>query len=222
MSASVWAAVWLSVKVAAWCTVLATPVAVPLGYLLARKRFVGRSALALLLFVPLVLPPVVTGFMLLSVFRPEGLLGALGVPFTFAACVVASFVVSLPLYTLAVRQTFEAVDPKYEEVARTLGESPMRAFWRVTLPLALPGVLAGATLSFARALGEFGATAVLAGNVEGETRTIALAVYTLMETPGGDTDARSLVLASLLVCGAAVLGYEWLRRRHRARLELPG
>lgn len=214
------AAIALSLEVATWCTVLGAPVAIALGYVLARKRFVGRTAVTTLLLLPLVLPPVVTGFLLLEIFGRGGPLAAFDVPFGLAAAVVAAFVVGLPLYVMAVQHAFEAVDPRYEEVSLTLGVAPWRTFLRVTLPLAMPGVAAGAVLAFARALGEFGATIVVAGNVEGKTRTIALAVYTLLESPGGEAATATLVWASVALSFAAVAGYELLRRWQRRRMEL--
>ncbi|MCA9611642.1 MAG: ABC transporter permease subunit, partial [Myxococcales bacterium] len=157
MNVDVTDAILISLRAALFGTLLATPVALGLGHLLARRTFPGRSLLAAALFVPLVLPPVVTGYLLLALFGRGGPLGFLDVPFHFAACVVAAFFVSLPLFVLSARQAFEAVDPRYEEVAATLGSPRAATFRRVTLPLALPGLAAGATLAFARALGEFGA-----------------------------------------------------------------
>ena len=214
-------AIRLSLQVGLWCTVLGFPVAVGVGWVLARKRFVGRTLLITLLMVPLVLPPVVTGYVLLRVLGRDGPAAALGleIPFTLAGAVVAAFVVGLPLYVLAARHAFEAVDPRYEEVAWTLGVPPWRTFLRVTFPLAAPGIVAGAVLAFARALGEFGATAVLAGNIEGETRTIALAVYTLLETPGADEGIAVLVWSSIGISLAAIAGYEAFNRWQRRRLE---
>jgi molybdate transport system permease protein len=213
-------AIELSLRVALVCTVVGLPFAIGSGFLLARKRFVGRTALATLLMAPLVLPPTVTGFLLLELFGRDGPLASLGVRFTLAGAVVAAFVVGLPLYVMAARSAFEAVDPRYEEVSLSLGVPPARTFARITLPLALPGVVAGAVLAFARALGEFGATAVLAGNVEGETRTIALAVYTLLEAPGGEEGVAVLAWASIGLCFLALAGYELFSRWQRRRMEL--
>ncbi|MFW5925183.1 MAG: molybdate ABC transporter permease subunit [Myxococcota bacterium] len=215
-----WSAVRLSVEVGLWCTLLGAPVAVLVGWLLARRPFPGRTLLAAILMAPLVLPPVVTGLLLLALFARGGPLGPLGVPFSFAGAVVAAFVVGLPLYVMAARNAFEAVDPRYEEVSWTLGMRPWRTFVRVTLPLALPGVAAGAVLTFARALGEFGATAVLAGNIEGQTRTISLAVYGLLESPDGRDASHVLVWASIGIGFAAMAGYELFVRWQRRRLEI--
>ena len=150
-----------------------------------------------------------------------GLIASLGfpVPFTILGASIAALVVGLPLYVISVRGAFEAVDPMYEELSWTLGSSPRRTFFRISLPLALPGIAAGAVLAFARSLGEFGATVVLAGNVEGSTRTIALAVYTLLESPTGRETVWVLVGASVVISLIALLGFEALSRRQKRRLE---
>jgi len=218
-------AIWLSIQVGIWCAALGLPVALVLGWILARYEFRGKTLLNMIVFAPLVIPPVVTGYLLLEVFGRAALIGhlfeAIGLPFSFslAGAVLASFVVGLPFYVMVIRSAFESVDPRLEEMAWTLGAPPKRTFLRVTLPLALPGIAAGAVLAFARALGEFGATVVLAGNMEGKTRTIALAVYTLLESPNGMDASRVLVVASLLISFAALFGYELLLRWHRRRLE---
>lgn len=223
---SEWAAIRLSLVVGAWVAVLGLPLAVTVGWLLARRPFPGRGLLSAVVLVPLVLPPVVTGMLLLDLVGRRAPLGSilsdLGLPLSFSlgAAVLAALVVGLPLYVWASRSAFEAVDPRLEEVALTLGDRPLRVFARVTLPLALPGLAAGAILAFARGLGEFGATAVLAGNIEGETRTIALAVYHLLEVPGGEERSRWLVAASVALSLAALGLYEVLNRWQRRRLEL--
>jgi molybdate transport system permease protein len=216
----------LSLAVAAWATLVATPFAVAWGWLLARRTFPGKALLSTLVYAPLVLPPVITGFLLLRAFGRRGPLGAwladqgIHLPFTFAGAVVASVVVGFPLYVAVVRSAFEAVDRRHDEIAATLGSSPWRVFRRVTLPLAMPGILAGAVLAFARGLGEFGATIVLAGNIEKETQTIPMAVYSALESPTGEATAWNLVFVSLALCLVAMLGYELLVRRHRRLLEL--
>jgi molybdate transport system permease protein len=220
-----WSAIRLSVVVALAATLVGLAPAVAVGWLLARKEFVGKSLLATLVLVPLVLPPVVTGFLLLSLLGSQSVLGAwlarLGVqvPFTLLGATVAALVVGLPLYIMAIRGAFQAVDARYEEVSWTLGVHRAETFRRVTLPLAIPGIAAGAVLAFARALGEFGATIVLAGNVEGSTQTIALAVYSLLESPAGHRATWMLVGASVAISLVALLGFEALTRRQRARLE---
>ncbi len=222
------AAISLSLQVGAWCALLGLPPAVACGWLLARHRFPGKSLLGAALLLPMVLPPVVTGLLLLDLFgrtTPVGaVLADLGLPLSFshAAAVLAAFVVGLPLYVWSARAAFEAVDPRFEEVSLTLGHPPLRTFTRVTLPLALPGLAAGAILAFARGLGEFGATTVLAGNIPGETRTIALLVYTLLERPEGESAMTPLVLASIGLSVMALVGYELLVRWQRRRLELDG
>jgi len=221
-----WSAVRLSFMVALAATLAGFFPAVWLGWILARKEFFGKSVVATLALVPLVLPPVVTGFLLLSLLGTQSLVGGwlarigFPIPFTILGATVAALAVGFPLYVVAVRNAFQTVDPSYEEVSWTLGRRPRPTFLRITFPLALPGIAAGAVLAFARALGEFGATVVLAGNVEGSTRTIALAVYTLLESPQGRGAIWVLVGASVLLSLMALLGYEALSRRQRAQMEI--
>ncbi len=221
-----WSAVRLSLLVALAATLGGFLPAVWMGWLLARRDFFGKTVLATLVLVPLVLPPVVTGFLLLSLLGTQAPLGAwlaslgIPVPFTLLGATLAALAVGLPLYVVSVRNAFQAVDPAYEEVSWTLGRRRWPTFLRVTLPLALPGIAAGAVLAFARALGEFGATVVLAGNVEGSTRTIALAVYTLLESPQGRETIWVLVGASVFLSLLALLGYEILSRRQREEMEI--
>jgi molybdate transport system permease protein len=220
-----WSAIRLSFLVALGATLAGFVPAVWLGWILARKEFVGKSVVATVALAPLVLPPVVTGFLLLSLLGTQSPVGAwlaatgLPIPFTLLGATLAALTVGLPLYVVSVRNAFQAVDPSYEEVSWTLGRHPWPTFLRVTFPLALPGIAAGAVLAFARALGEFGATVVLAGNVEGSTRTIALAVYTLLESPRGREAIWVLVGASVILSLLALLGYEVLSRRQRKQME---
>jgi len=222
---SVGSAIRLSLLVALLATLAGLVPAVALGWLLARRDFRGKTLVSTAVLAPLVLPPVVTGFLLLSVLGTQGTIGgplaALGlrVPFTVLGAALAAFVVGMPLYVLSIRGAFEAIDRQYEELSWTLGVPPRSTFARISLPLALPGIAAGAILAFARALGEFGATVVLAGNVEGSTRTIALAVYTLLEAPSGRATTWTLVGASVALSLLALIGYETLSRRQRRRLE---
>lgn len=215
-------AIRLSLFVALLSTLLAAVPAVGLGWLLARRDFRGKALVSTAVLAPLVLPPVVTGYLMLSFLGREGLggrlLGLLGVqvPFTLLGAVLAATVVGLPLFVLAARAAFEGVDRRYEEVAASLGDPPLRTFFRVALPLARSGILAGAVLAFARALGEFGATIVLAGNLQGATRTIPLAVYTLMEAPGEGRAIWVLVGASILLSLGALVMYETLSRSQRS------
>ncbi len=213
-------AIRLSLEVALLATFLAAPPAIFVGYALSRASAAPRVALTALTLAPLVLPPVVTGLLLLRFFGRHGPLAALGVtlPFTFFGAVVAALVVGFPLFALAARNAFESVDRRYEELSATLGVSRSATFLRVTLPLATRGLAAGAVLMFARSLGEFGATAVLAGNMEGETRTIALAVYTLMESPGAASAQSTLVWASLGLSVVAIVVHEALMSAHARRV----
>jgi len=221
---SPWSAIRLSFLVALAATFAGFLPAVWLGWVLARKEFFGKSFIATVVLVPLVLPPVVTGFILLSILGTQAPLGAwlaglgLPIPFTLLGATLAALTVGLPLYVVSVRNAFQAVDPSYEEVAWTLGRRPWPTFLRVSFPLALPGIAAGAVLAFARALGEFGATVVLAGNVEGSTRTIALAVYTLLESPQGREAIWVLVGASVVLSLLALLGFEALSRHQRRQM----
>lgn len=223
--ASIWSAIRLSLIVAFLATIVGLVPAVGLGWVLARFDFPGKPVLSTIVTAPLVIPPVVTGFLLLSVLGASaplgGLIASLGfpVPFTILGASIAALVVGLPLYVISVRGAFEAVDPMYEELSWTLGCSRLSTFFRISLPLALPGIAAGAVLAFARSLGEFGATVVLAGNVEGSTRTIPLAVYTLLESPTGRETIWVFVGASVGISLLALLGFEALSRRQKSRLE---
>ncbi len=219
-------AIWLSVKVATVATVLGLVPAVGLAWVLARGQFRGKALLSAAVMAPLVLPPVVTGLLLLRAFgrtTPLGqALAAVGLPVTFTwfGAMLAALIIGFPLYVLTIRAALEAVDRRYEEVSLTLGVSPWHTWWRVTVPLAFPGIVAGIVLAFARSLGEFGATAVVAGNIEGRTRTIALAVYALLDAPDGEAQVRVLLAASLGLSLAALFAFEALNRWQRRRLEL--
>ena len=221
-------AIRLSLEVGLLSTALGLLPALGCAWVLARMRFPGKSLLSVLILTPLVLPPVVTGLLLLRLLGQNGPLGGvfaamgLPIPFHLAGAVLAALVVGFPLYVLSIRTAFEAIDPRLEELSRTLGVPPWQTWLRVTLPLAAPGIAAGAVLAFARALGEFGATAILAGNMEGRTRTLALAVYSLLDAPDGEPGVRLLVGASLLLSLGALLGYEAFNRWQRRRLELDG
>ncbi len=218
-------AVRLSVIVGSVSTLAMLAPSMACAWALARGRFRGRTLLSGAVLLPLVLPPVVTGLLLLRLFgraAPVGrLLADAGWPVTFSltGAVVAACVVGFPLYVMAIRAAFEAVDPRLEEVSWTLGVPPRRTFFRVTLPLALPGIAAGMVLAFARGLGEFGATAIIAGNMEGKTRTIALAVYALLDAPDGDAQMGQLLLASTGLSVGALVVFEGLNRWQRRRME---
>lgn len=221
-----WSAIRISLCVGAMTCLMGFPVAIGLGWVLARKRFVGKSLLGGLVLVPLVTPPVVLGLALLRAFANRSFLGGLlanlgiSVPFSLVGVVIASLIVGMPLYVLASRDAFVATDVRYEELAMSFGKTPWQAFWSVTFPLALPGIACGALLAFARALGEFGATAMIAGNIEGETRTISLAVYSLMDAPGHEHTMFALVATSIAIGLVTVIAYEALARWQRRRLGL--
>lgn len=212
----------LSLKVAVAAVAVSLLPALFFAWLLARRRFPGKLLLDSVLHLPLVLPPVVTGYLLLLTFGTRGPLGAflertLGLSFAFdwKGAALASAVLGFPLLLRAIRLSIEAVDPRLEQAARTLGAGRARTFAAVTLPLALPGILTGALLAFARSLGEFGATITFVSNIEGQTRTLPLAIYTLLNQPGGETRVYRLVaLSCLLALGAMIVG-EWTARRLR-------
>lgn len=218
--------VLLSLKVGLSATVLSAPAAIAVAWYLERSRSRWRGVVHLLVMLPLVLPPVVTGYLLLKLFSPVGPLGralaAVGVPVAFHwfGAVVAAAVVGFPLYVMMIAVAIKAVDPRYETVSRSLGVGPWATFRRVTLPLAWPGVLAGAAVAFARGLGEFGATIVLAGRIPGETETIPLEIYAELDAPGGEGRIIGLVLTACAICAACVLIARWLDAWHWRRLEL--
>jgi molybdate transport system permease protein len=219
-----WTAVALSLRVAAISTVVALPFGIVIAMLLARGSFWGKSLLDAVVHLPLVLPPVVTGYLLLISLGRKAPLGALladfGIVFSFrwTGAALACGVMAFPLMVRAIRLSIEAIDRRMEDAAATLGASPCWTFMTVTLPLALPGIIAGMMLAFARALGEFGATITFVSNIPGETQTISAAIYTLIQVPGGDADALKLVVISIVICFAALLASEWFARRAAARL----
>ena len=212
--------VWLSLKVATVGTIVSLPVAIVAALLLARGRFWGRALLDVIVLLPLVLPPVVTGYLLLVTFGQQGVVGAFlqrafGLTFAFrwTGAALAAAVMGFPLMVRAIRLAIEGVDRHLEEAAATLGASPWWTLATITLPLALPGILSGMVLAFAKALGEFGATITFVSNIPGETQTLALAIYSLTQTPGGDAHALRLIWLSLAVSVAALLVSEALARR---------
>ncbi|MFT6671435.1 MAG: molybdate transport system permease protein [Afipia broomeae] len=225
LSAEEWTAILLSLRVAAVATLVATPLGIAVAWLLARRNFWGKAALDALIYLPLVLPPVVTGYLLLLTFGRKGLVGAwladtLGIVFAFrwTGAALACGVMSFPLLVRPIRLSIEAVDRKLEQAASTLGAAPWRVFLTVTLPLALPGILAGMVLGFAKAIGEFGATITFVSNIPGETQTISAAIYSLTQTPDGDTAALRLAIVSIAIAMAALIASEILARRATARL----
>ena len=219
-----WEVVFLSVRVAALAVGASLVPGILCGWVLARWQHPLRALLHGLVMLPLVLPPVVTGYLLLFALgrsRPLGrawhaLTGGY-IAYTTTACVIAAAVVGFPLLVEAIRLAMLAVDRRLEQVSRSLGRGPLDTFARVTLPLALPGIVAGAVLSYARALGEFGATIVLAGNVAGETRTIPVAVYTLLNVRDGETAVLRLTAVSVALAFTALLGSFWLQGGRRSR-----
>jgi molybdate transport system permease protein len=219
-----WTAILLSLRVASVATIVATPLGIALALLLARGNFWGKSFVDALVHLPLVLPPVVTGYLLLLAFGRRGVFGAwladLGIVFAFrwTGAALACGVMAFPLLVRPIRLSIEAVDRKLEQAAETLGAPPWRVFWNVTLPLALPGVLAGMVLGFAKAIGEFGATITFVSNIPGETQTISSAIYSLIQTPEGDAAALRLVVVSIVIAIAALIGSEWFARRATQRL----
>jgi molybdate transport system permease protein len=217
-------AIGLSLQVALWCSVLILPVAISVAWWLARKTFRGKSLLEGIINLPLVLPPVATGFLLLLLFGSKGLIGqylsswfGIKISFTFAAAVIASMVVSFPLAVRAIRLSIEMVDAGYEEAAKTLGASSFQAFLRITLPLALPGIISGFVLSFARSLGEFGATIVFAGNISGETQTIPLALFNQIQIPGHESAAFRLLIVAVIFSFLAMALSEFLVKKLHKR-----
>lgn len=213
-------ALLLSLNASAWAVLWSLPLAVGFGWLLGTRRFPGHAALNALVHLPLVLPPVVLGYLLLVLLGRNGVIGGplndlLGIRIAFSgqAVVIACAVVGFPLMVRAIRQSAEAIDPRYARAARSLGASELRIFCTVTLPLMAPGILTGTTLAFARAVGEFGATITLAGNIPGRTQTLPLALFTVTQTPGQEAEAMRLCLLSLVLAGAALLVSEALSRR---------
>lgn len=219
-----WQAVHLSLKVASVATVASLPVAVAVAWLLARRRFLGHGLLSGIVHLPLILPPVVTGYLLLITFGTQGPVGSLlkplGIVFAFrwTGAALACAIMSFPLMVRAIRLGFEAVDPRLEQAAATLGAPRAWIFLTVTLPLILPAMLAGATLGFAKAMGEFGATITFVSNIPGQTQTLSSAIYALLQTPSGDGPAMRLVLVSVVIAMGSVLLSEWLARRMSARI----
>jgi molybdate transport system permease protein len=209
----------LSLKVALWGLAASLPVAIAVAFVLARKDFPGKTLFDAAVHLPLVLPPVVVGFALLVLFGTQGPIGRMLEPlgivlaFRWTGAALAAAIMGFPLLVRAVRQAIDAVDPRLEFAARTLGASRTRVFFTVTLPLAVPGVITGALLAFARALGEFGATITFVSNIPGETQTLPLAIYTFTQVPGGDDQALRMSIFSVLLSLAALAASEWLVRR---------
>jgi molybdate transport system permease protein len=220
-----WTAILLSLRVATVATLVATPLGIAVAWLLARREFWGKALLDAAIHLPLVLPPVVTGYLLLLTFGRRGMVGAwlaenLGLVFAFrwTGAALACGIMAFPLLVRPIRLSIEAVDRRLEQAAATLGAAPWQVFLTVTLPLALSGVLAGMVLGFAKALGEFGATITFVSNIPGETQTISSAIYALIQTPDGDAAALRLVVVSVLISMVALVVSEWFARRALLRL----
>lgn len=225
LTAAEWSAVWLSLAVATRSVAFSLPLAIAVAWLLVRKRFWGKALLDGLVHVPLVLPPVLVGYLLLLVFGVRGPIGGvldqvfgIRLAFTAEGASLATAVMAFPLMVRAIRLSLEAVDPGLEAAARTLGAGAMDRFLTITLPLMLPGVVAGAVVAFAAALGEFGAVITFVSNVPGETQTIPLAIYSAIQTPGGEGAAARLAGVSFALAFAALLASEALARGARAWL----
>ena len=210
-----WEAVGLSLRVGLAATLVTLPLAYALAYLLARRRFPGRLVVDALVHLPLVLPPVVTGYLLLIAFGRGGPLAFLGdaVLFRWAGAAVAAAVMALPLMVRAMRLSIESVDRRLVGAARSLGATRRRAFLTIMLPLSMPGILAGAVLGFAKSMGEFGATITFVSNIPGETQTIPLAIYGLLQVPGAEDGVVRLALLSTLLSLGALIASELLVRR---------
>ena len=219
-----WAAVGLSLKVAFWAMMGAVVPGVFVAYALARWEFFGKQFVNVLVHLPLVLPPVATGYLLLVTFGTQGVVGSalkeIGIVFAFrwTGAALAAAVMAFPLLVRSIRLSIEAIDPKLEQAAATLGASRGRVFFTVTLPLMLPGLLAGMVLAFAKAMGEFGATITFVSNIPGQTRTLPSAIYAFLQVPGGETAAMRLVVVSIIVAAGALILSEVLARRIAAKV----
>ncbi|HEY1078170.1 MAG TPA: molybdate ABC transporter permease subunit [Fontimonas sp.] len=220
-----WIALRLSAKVALWATALSLPLGVACAWLLARREFRGKLLVEMLVQLPMVLPPVVPGYLLLLLLGSQGLIGqwlearfGIVLAFTWKGAVLASAVMAFPLLVQPVRLAFRMIDQRLEQAASTLGAAPWRVFASVSLPLALPGILAGAVLCFSRSLGEFGATMAFVGNIPGETRTLPLAIYSYTHVPDGEAAAWRLAALSILLAAAALLIAHVANRHAERRL----
>ncbi|SFR00539.1 molybdate ABC transporter permease subunit [Poseidonocella sedimentorum] len=220
-----WQAVALSLRVALWATVLSLPPGIFVAYALARWRFPGKLWLNGLVHLPLILPPVVTGYLLLMLFGAQGPLGraleaafGISIAFRWTGAALAAAIMGFPLMVRAIRLSIEAVDPRLEAAAETLGAPRLWVFATITLPLALPGILTGAILAFAKAMGEFGATITFVSNIPGQTRTVPSAIYAFLQVPGAEGAALRLVIVSIVVAMGALLVSELLARRVSARV----
>lgn len=220
-----WQAIALSLKVSLWATMASLPLGIAVAMLLARSRFPGRQLLNGIVHLPLILPPVVTGYLLLLTFGTQGPVGSFlkdqfGLVFAFrwTGAALACGIMAFPLMVRAIRLSIEAVDPKLEQAGATLGASRLWVFATVTLPLILPGIIAGAILAFARAMGEFGATITFVSNIPGQTQTLPSAIYAFLQVPGGENSALRLVAVSVVIAMAAILVSELVANRVAKRI----
>jgi molybdate transport system permease protein len=221
-----WEALRLSLWISAWAVAASLPVGILVAWVLARLDFPGKSILDGVVHLPLVLPPVVTGYLLLVLFGRKGPLGGLlhdclgiTLAFNWKGAALAAAVMAFPLLVRAVRLSLESVDQGLEAAARTLGAGPRRVFFTVTLPLVIPGIITGLILAFARSLGEFGATITFVSNIQGQTQTLPLALYTLTQMPGGEVGAMRLCVLSVAIAMVALVLSELLARRFAARMK---
>ena len=220
-----WQAVALSLQVSVWAVVVSLVPGILVAYALARWNFRGKQILNGLVHLPLILPPVVTGYLLLLTFGRKGYVGQFldqwfGLVFAFrwTGAALAAAVMAFPLMVRSIRLAVEAVDPKLEQAAGTLGASPLWVFLTVTLPMILPGIIAGAILAFAKAMGEFGATITFVSNIPGQTQTLPSAIYSVLQVPGGDGQAARLVMVAIVVAMAALMLAEWVSRAVARRI----
>lgn len=225
LSPAEWQAVGLSLRVSFWATLVSLPLGLCVAYALARWTFPGKQLLNGLVHLPLILPPVVTGYLLLITFGRRGYVGqfldewfGIVVAFRWTGAALAAGVMAFPLMVRAIRLAIEAVDPKLEQAAGTLGASRGWVFLTVTLPLCLPGIVAGSILAFAKAMGEFGATITFVSNIPGQTQTLPSAIYTFLQVPGGQEDAARLVAVAIAVAMGALLLSEWVGRSVARRI----
>lgn len=225
LSPEEWSAVTLSLRVSFWATLLSLPLGIFVAYALARWEFWGKQLLNGLVHLPLILPPVVTGYLLLLTFGRKGVVGqyldqwfGIVLAFRWTGAALAAAVMAFPLMVRAIRLALEAVDPKLEQAAATLGASRPVVFATVTLPLILPGIIAGAILAFAKAMGEFGATITFVSNIPGQTQTLPSAIYAFLQVPGGEGQAARLVLIAIAIAMLALLLSEWISRAVARRI----
>lgn len=227
LSPDEWTAVRLSIWVSTWATAVSLPFGILVAWLLARREFPGKAILNGLVHLPLILPPVVTGYLLLLTMGRRGLIGSFldqhfGIVFAFrwTGAALACGVMAFPLLVRSIRLSMEAVDRRLESAASTLGASPVLVFLTVTLPLVMPGVIAGMILTFAKAMGEFGATITFVSNIPGETQTLPSAIYTYTQVPGGNLGALRLTIVSVVIAMAALIASELLARRISRGMDL--